>query len=102
MSVCRSTERVQYAADVGQEAHVEHPVGLVQHQHLERRVVDVAEAHVVEEPPGRRHDDLRAASERALLGTHLDPAHHGHRRQADVVAERQRLLVDLQGQLARR
>jgi len=57
---------------------------------------------VVEEPPGRRHDDLRAAAERALLHAHLDAANHGHPGQPDVVAERQRLLVGLQGQLAGR
>ena len=95
-------QRVEDAADVGQEAHVEHPVGLVEHEHLERRVVDVAEAHVVEEPSGRRDDDLRAGAQRALLRAHVDAAHDGHRREPDVVAERQRLLVDLQRQLARR
>jgi hypothetical protein len=56
---------------------------------------------VVEEPPRCCHDDLGAAAQRALLHAHLDAAHHGHRRQPDVVAERQRLLVDLQRQLAR-
>ena len=95
-------QRGQDAADVGQEAHVEHAVGLVEHQHLERGEVDVAEAHVVEEPAGRRDHDLRPGAERALLRPHVDAADDRHRRDADVVAERQRLLVDLQRQLARR
>ena len=64
--------------------------------------VDVVEAHVVEEPARRRHDDLGAGAQRPLLRPHVDAAHDRHRRQADVVAERQRLLVDLHGQLARR
>ena len=36
-SVCRLRRQVtQDLPDLGQEAHVEHPVGLVQHQDLER------------------------------------------------------------------
>ena len=52
--------------------------------------------------PGRRDDDLGAGAERALLRPHVDAADHRDRRDADVVAERQRLLVDLHRELARR
>ena len=87
--------------EVGQKAHVEHAVGLVEDEELERGEVDVAKAHVVEQAAGRRDDDLRAGLDRVLLRAELDAAHHADRGEADVVAERQRLLVDLQRELAR-
>jgi hypothetical protein len=55
---------------------------------------------VVEEPTGRRDHDLCPGPERALLRAHLDAAHDGHRRDADMIAERQGLLVDLERKLA--
>jgi hypothetical protein len=57
---------------------------------------------VVEEPSRRRHHHHRTRSQRALLRAHVDPAHHRRGGDADVIAERQRLLVDLHGELARR
>ena len=95
-------ERAQDAADVGEEAHVEHAVSLVEDEHLERAEIDVVEAHVIKEPPRRRDDDLGAGAERALLRPHVDAADDRYRREPDVVAERERLLVDLQRQLTRR
>ena len=95
-------ERPEDPADVGKKAHVEHPVRLVEHDDLERGIVDVAEPHVVQEPARRRDDDLGAGAKRPLLRAHVYAAHYGDRREPDVVPERQRLLVDLHGQLARR
>ena len=69
---------------------------------LDRGEVDVLEAHVVEQPPRRGDDDLAAVAQRALLRAHVDAADDRDRAEADVVAEREHLLVDLQRQLARR
>ncbi len=103
ISVCRSVgKRAQNAADVGEEAHVEHAIRFVEHQHLDGGEIDVVETHVVEQAARRRHHQLRAGAQRALLRPHVDAAHHRHRGDADVVADRQRLLVDLHGQLAGR
>src|SRR5439155_14350658 len=77
-------------------------VSLVEDEDLERAEIDVVEAHVIEEPPRRRDDDLGAGAERALLRPHVDAADDRYRREPDVVAERERLLVDLQRQLTRR
>ncbi len=55
------------AADVGQEAHVAHAVGLVQHQHLDLRQVDAALGDQVEQASGAGDDDLGAAAQRLHL-----------------------------------
>ena len=89
----------QDAADVGQEAHVEHVVGLVEHHHLERAEVGVAPPQVVEEAAGTRHDDLGAAAQRGLLLGEADAAVDGGAAQARVLAELAGLHVDLLGQL---
>ena len=44
-SVCRfGREMLEHAADVGEKSHVEHPVRLVQHEHLEPVELRVADA----------------------------------------------------------
>jgi len=90
------------AADVGQEAHVEHPVGLVEHEDLDRRQVDVALARVVEQPAGRRDDDVDAALQLRRLRAEADAAEQRHRRVAQVLAVGADRRLDLRGELARR
>ncbi len=55
------------ALDVVDEAHVEHPVRLVQDQHFQRRQVDAAALDVVDEAARRGDDDVGAAREVAVL-----------------------------------
>jgi hypothetical protein len=55
------------ALDVGQEAHVEHLVGLVEHEGLHVLEVEVALAGEVDEASGRADDDLDALLERVDL-----------------------------------
>jgi hypothetical protein len=47
--------------DVADEAHVEHPVGLVQHQDLDPRKIEVALALMVEQAAWSRDQDVDAA-----------------------------------------
>ena len=61
-------------ADVPDEAHVEHPVGLVEDEDLDRREVGRALVHVVEEAARRRDDDLGAGAEGPELGLVADAA----------------------------
>ena len=49
------------------EAHVEHLVGLVEHDDLDRSSVERAAVEVVQRPARRRHDDVDAALELAQL-----------------------------------
>ena len=67
-------EQGEDLADVPDEAHVEHPVGLVQDQHLDLREVDGPLLDVVEEAAGRRDDDRRPGAQGAGLGLEADAA----------------------------
>ena len=51
----------QDTADIGQETHVAHGVGFVQHQHLDSRQVDGAIADVIQQPAGASDHNFRAA-----------------------------------------
>ena len=55
-------QKTDDALDVWNEAHVEHAVGLIEHQHLDLRQVDGALLHVVEQAARRGHHDFDAAS----------------------------------------
>ena len=65
-------EGVDDPADVREEAHVEHPVGLVEDEDLEAAEVDVAAGHVVQKPAWRRDDDIDPCTEGVLLRRHAD------------------------------
>ena len=92
---------LQDPAHVGQEAHVEHPVGLVDHQDLDAAQRRVGRAHVVEQTAGRRDDHVDAPPEGLLLRPHADAAEDRRRRRARVAPELPEVLLDLRGQLAR-
>ncbi len=92
----------QHAADVGQEAHVEHAVGLVEHEDLEPGEARVGEAQMIEEAAGRGDDHVDAAAERVLLRAHPHAAVHRRARDRGVHGEFLEVRQDLGGQLARR
>ncbi len=78
-SVCRLRRQVaQHAADVGQEAHVEHPVGFVEHE-----VFDAAGASRTgarkwsSSRPGVAIEHVDALAEGVFLRPHADPAVDG-------------------------
>jgi hypothetical protein len=92
----------QQFGDIGQEAHVSHLVGLVQHGDLD--VVELAGATLdqVGEPARGGHDDLDAAPERVHLTVVRHAADGGLQEDADRAAQRHQRVGDLHGQLARR
>ena len=53
--------------DVVDEAHVEHAVGFVEHQHFELREINLAGFHVVDQAARRGHEDLRIACQQLHL-----------------------------------
>ena len=88
--------------DVGQEAHVEHPVGLVEDEDLDLAEVGDLLADEVEQAARRRDEDLDAAAQGLDLGVHRDPAVDDGRAQRDGPAVGPDALVDLHRELAGR
>jgi hypothetical protein len=84
------------------EAHVEHPVGLVEDEDLDVREVERALAVVVEQPPGRGDEDVDAAREPVDLRLHADAAEDDHARELRVLAVGANAFLDLRRELARR
>ncbi len=89
-------------ADVADEAHVEHPVGLVEDEDLDRRQVDGPLADVVEQAAGGGHDDIRRAAQGADLAVDADATVDGRRADAPVAAVDAHALLDLERELAGR
>ena len=99
---CARQQR-DHALDVGDEAHVEHAVGFVEHEDLDARQVDVALLHVVEQASRRRHQDVDAAlAARVVCGPKPTPPNTASRRQRQVLAVGPDRRLDLRGELARR
>ena len=73
------------APHAGPEAHVQHAIGLVQHEHFEAVEVGGLRSHVIDQPARRRHHDLYASFQvpylcadgcAAIYGYHM---HRGHK-----------------------
>ena len=79
----------QNPADVGEKAHVEHAVGLVEHEVLETGQLRVRHAEMIEQTARRADDHVDAASERMFLRSHADAPEHrrGAQRRARQVVE---------------
>ena len=88
--------------DVGQEAHVQHPVRLVQHHPSDVLQADVALLQVVEQTPGRGDQHIDTALEKGVLfavtGSTEDQS-DSHLEKTREITERG---LDLRGQLAGR
>ncbi len=89
-------------AQVGQEAHVEQPVGLVDDQDIEGLRAQGPFLDQVEKAAGRADGDVDALAEQLLLPFVADAAEDGRRREAEVLAQQAGLAFDLDGQLAGR
>ena len=78
-AVCRvSGVSVDDRVDVFGEAHVEHLVGFIEHEHLDQAEIERAAAHVIEHAARRADDDFGAAPQRANLVIHRRAAIDGH------------------------
>ena len=66
------------ALQVGQEAHVQHAIGLVQHQDADLTQVHVLLFHVIQQAARRGDQDFAATAQRFALRTDVHAAeHHG-------------------------
>ena len=89
------------ALDRGQEAHVEHAVGFVEHEHLDAGQIDIALVEVVDQAAGAGDEHVDAATQGVDLRVHADAAVDGGDLQALVLAVGADAVVHLHGQLAR-
>ena len=94
-------EPAQDPLDLGHEAHVGHPVGLVEDDELDACPdVEVAALAEVDEPAGRGDDDVDALAQRLDLALHRGAAVDGDDPLADGLGQRGEHVVDLEGELA--
>ncbi len=94
---------LHHERDVVVEAHVQHAVGFVQHQRVERIQLEAAAFDVVHDAARRADDDMRAVLQAVALRPHGGAA--DQRQYLDVVGEARQaahLLRHLVGQFARR
>ena len=89
------------AADGGQKAHVEHAVGLVEHQHLDLVQVAGALLDQIDQTARRGDQDVAAVLKGSGLRLVAHAAHDGHGDMTGDVGDLARDLVDLLGKLAR-
>jgi hypothetical protein len=92
---------VHQRLEVFGEAHVEHFVGFVEHEHFERVERQRLAAQMVERAAGRGDDDVGAALERADLLTHWRAAEDRHDGQCAAFGVFVERFRDLHRQLAR-
>ena len=102
LPLARVRQRRRDPLDVGPEAHVHHPIRLVEHEGIDAREVDGVAALMIHQPPGRGDDDVDASLEGAFLRAHLDAAVDGDAREIGVIGEALHVVFDLHAELTRR
>ena len=90
----------EHALHVRDETHVEHPVGLVEHEELDRGEIDVTLPVMIEQAAGRGHQDVDAALELHGLRPDAHAAEDHHRREFQVLAVHADGFFDLRGEFA--
>ena len=83
------------------ESHVEHAIGLVEHEDFDVVEFHVAPLHEIEKPAGRRNEDVDSAFELLDLILVRHAAHNGEYPMLRVFRERGARIVDLLSKLAR-
>ena len=84
------------------EAHVQHPVGLVDHQHAGIGQQNAATLEHVDQPAGRGNQHVHATHQQVLLVGHAFAADHQRVRQFQILAVFDEIFRHLQRQFARR
>ena len=88
----------EHVADVPDEAQVEHPVGLVQHHHLDAPEGKYPLLEVVDDPPRRPHQDIDALGEPAALFLVVRAAEGQAQPERQVLAQHFGIGMDLHRQ----
>ena len=85
-----------------QKSHVEHPIGLVQHEEFKLVELGVGLPEVIQQASRGRHQHVDTAPERVFLRPHADPAEDGGAGQRRVNRHVVHALMDLRRQFAGR
>ena len=94
-------KKLQDAGDVGQEAHVEHAVGFVEHDHLDLRELHGLLFDVIEKTSRRRRKDFDPSAKHVSLRTDVDaPVDHAHAKRR-VLGVGFEVFRNLDGEFAR-
>ena len=88
------------ALDVIGEAHVEHLVGLIEHDHFDAVEVQRTATDVVDDAAGSADHDVHAAVECLQLTEDRLATVHRHALRAEVLAVTEERFADLHGQFA--
>ena len=106
---CRKQQRLarggQFAADrfdIGDEPHVEHAIGFVDHQQFASGQQDLAAFEQIHQASGRGDQHVDAIGQRLDLIAHLDPADQQRHAQIVVLAVLFEVFGNLRGQFAGR
>ena len=83
------------------EAHVQHAVGFIKHQHFDGGQVQVALLLQVQQAARRGHEEIHTALDAVDLRVHADAAEDHRGVQIEVLAVGADGFFDLGGQLAR-
>src|SRR5690606_4447739 len=94
-------EPAQDVADVGNEAQIEHAVGLVEHENLYRAQVDDALLDEIDDPARSADQDVHPLFEMVTLLLVVDAAEGETEREPRMRAENFGVAMDLNRQLAR-
>ena len=86
--------------DVVDEAHVEHGVGFIEDQMAELVEVDESLLDQIQQPTGRRHDDVHPPAQLVDLTVLGNPAKNDHRTQGRSLAVVDDVLVNLRSEFA--
>ena len=98
----RERHQLADALDVGDETHVEHAVGFVDHQQFDAGEQQAAALGMVEQAAGRRDQDVDAADQLGVLVAERHAADDQRDVELVVFAVFDELFFDLGGEFARR
>ena len=102
LALCRHRQQRHDPLDVRDEAHVQHAVGLVQHEDLDLAQVDALVFDVVQQAARRGDQDLDAGADDGQLLLDVDAAEHAGGPQSGVLAVFLDRFLDLDRQFPRR
>ena len=100
--LARERHQLADAFDVGNEAHVEHAVGFIDHQQFDAGEQQAAAFGMVEQPAGRCDQDVDAAGQLGILVAKRDAADQKRDIEFLAGAVAVEVLLDLGGEFARR